>query len=92
MHVTSRPHAGEGKEPITRRALLSQPKLLAEGSPEEVQIVLGWRIDTRRMTISLPDDKFHAWITDIETIEGQQGRCDYESLDQLVGRLNMLPS
>lgn len=47
MHITSRPHAGDKAELISRRNLLSIPKLLAEGSPEEVHIVLGWRIDTR---------------------------------------------
>ena len=88
MHVTSRPHAGDGVEPITRRALLSLPKLLAEGSPDEVQIVLGWRIDTRGMIIALPDDKFQAWMSDIDGIIGRDGKCRYETLDQLVGCLN----
>ena len=88
MHVTSRPHAGDSNEPITRRNLLSIPKLLAEGSPDEVQIVLGWRIDTRRMLVALPDDKYHAWMADIDQIIANQGRCKYEDLDQLAGRLN----
>ena len=87
MHVTSRPHAGEKAEPITRRALLSLPKLIAEGGPTEVQTVLGWRIDTRRLLISLPDDKFRAWVADIEGME-KTGECRYQVLDQLVGRLN----
>ncbi|KAI2493346.1 hypothetical protein MHU86_21191 [Fragilaria crotonensis] len=86
MHVTSRPHAGES-EPITRRPLLSMPKLLAEGSPAEIQIVLGWRLDTRRMLISLPDDKFVAWSEDLGRLISQP-RCRYHDLDQLVGRLN----
>jgi hypothetical protein len=41
MHITRRPHAGEAEEPISRRPILSQSKLEAEGSPAEVQIVLG---------------------------------------------------
>ena len=88
MHVTSRPHAGEKAEPIKRRALLSLPKLLAEGSPDDIQIVLGWWIDTRRMTIALPDDKFDAWMEDINEIIRLGGKCRYEGLDQLTGRLN----
>jgi hypothetical protein len=40
IHVTSRPHLGPD-EPITQRGLLSDPKLIAEGTPAEVQIVLG---------------------------------------------------
>jgi hypothetical protein len=40
IHLTSRPHAGNTK-PIQRRSLLSDLKLIAEGTPKEVQIVLG---------------------------------------------------
>ena len=87
MHVTSRSHAGEDKEPITRRPLLSLPKLAAEGSPAESQIVLGWQLDTRCMTIALPDDKFKAWSADIDAIR-TKGKCTFQELDQLVGRLN----
>ena len=87
MHVTSRPHAGDAEEPIVRRPLLSLPKLLAEGSPAEVQIVLGWRLDTRRMLIALPDDKFNAWSEDLGQILSEP-RCRFEDLDQMVGRLN----
>jgi hypothetical protein len=32
MHCTSRPHAGDD-EPITRRDIVSGPKLIAEGAP-----------------------------------------------------------
>ena len=44
MHVTSRPHSGDDDEPIVRRPILSIPKLIGEGSPAEVQIVLGLAI------------------------------------------------
>ena len=87
MHVTSRPHAGDGAEPIIRRPLLSMSKLLAEGSPAEIQIVLGWRLDTRRMLIGLPDDNFVAWSEDLDRLISEP-RCRYEDLDQIVGRLN----
>jgi hypothetical protein len=71
-----------------RRALLSLPKLLAEGSPDEIQSVLGWWIDTRRMNKALPDDKFQVWMGNIDGIIGRDKKCRYERLDQLVGRLN----
>ena len=87
MHVTSRPHSGDEDEPIPRRPILSIPKLLAEGSPREIQIVLGWRIDTRRLLISLPDDKYTAWMDDLTTMK-EAKKCKYQELDQLVGRLN----
>lgn len=67
MYVTSRPHAGErSEEPILRRPILSIPKLVAEGSPAEIQTVLGWRVDTRRLLIALPNDKYSAWVEDIQ--------------------------
>lgn len=53
VHVLSRPHAGE-REPIPRRPLLAPDKLDAEGRPSEIQQVLGWEINTRRLQISLP--------------------------------------
>ena len=86
MHVTSRPHAGEA-EPIMRRPILSQPKLEAEGSPDESQIVLGWRIDTRRLLVSLPDDKYEAWKADLKRAISTKS-CPFQELEALVGRLN----
>jgi hypothetical protein len=87
MHVTSRPHAGDSAEPIPRRPILSIPKLMAEGSPDEVQIVLGWRIDTRRLMISLPDDKYDAWLGELTRI-ATAGKCKFKDLDRIIGRLN----
>ena len=88
MHPTSRPHAGQEREPLPRREILSQAKLEAEGSPSEVQIVLGWRIDTRRLLISLPEDKFRAWSEDVTRIWNTVGRCLRAEVESLVGRLN----
>ena len=87
MHVTSRPHAGAGEEPVPRRPILSLPKLIAEGRPEEVQTVLGWTINTRRLEVSLPSDKYYAWLSDLRSIR-QAGRCSHAALETLVGRLN----
>jgi hypothetical protein len=87
MHVTSRPHAGDAHEPVPRRPILSLPKLIAEGRPAEVQIVLGWRIDTRRLEISLPDDKYKAWSGDVLHLI-RDGHCGSKELETLVGRLN----
>jgi hypothetical protein len=52
MHCTSWPHAGNNK-PITRRDVLSSPKLLiAKGAPREEQAVLGLMIDTHLLLIA----------------------------------------
>ena len=87
MHLTSRPHAGDADEPVPRRPILSIPKLEAEGRPEEIQIVLGWRLNTRSLEASLPDDKFRAWSIDIASLLVKKA-CTMKELETLVGRLN----
>jgi hypothetical protein len=87
MFVTSRPHAGDDHEPIKRRNILSLPKLIAEGSPDEWQVVLGWLIDTHLLLIRLPVDKYEAWLQEVlQCIRDR--RCTQETIDTLVGRLN----
>jgi hypothetical protein len=87
MFVTNRPHAGSETEPIQRRNVLSLPKLQAEGTPDERQIVLGWLLDTYRLLVLLPQDKFTAWMEDLCHVLTKNG-CSQENLDTLVGRLN----
>jgi hypothetical protein len=87
MYVTSRPHAGADEEPITCRNILSIPKLLAEGTPDERQIVLGWLLDTHLLLVLLPPDKFRAWIADLTRFL-RRHKCSHEELDTLIGRLN----
>jgi hypothetical protein len=86
IHVTSRPHAGTG-EPVPRRGILSAPKLIAEGVPMEVQIVLGWILNTRALLIALPQDKFEAWTSDIKEIVVNL-KVTYGDLESTLGRLN----
>jgi hypothetical protein len=86
IHVTSRPHAGNA-EPIKRRELVSQPKLVAEGGPAEAQIVLGWTLNTRSLLVILPSDKFEAWSADLRLII-EERRGTFGQLETTVGRLN----
>jgi hypothetical protein len=86
MHVTSRPHTGE-KEPLPRRAILSAPKLLHEGTPAEIQIVLGWLLDTRRFLVALPHDKFVMWTDSLMAV-ADQTTITFQDLETLIGRLN----
>jgi hypothetical protein len=87
MFVTSRPHAGDDKEPILRRAILSLEKLLKEGTPEEIQIVLGWLLDTRRLLVALPEDKYLAWTLVLDEIILKR-HCTKQKLESLEGQLN----
>jgi hypothetical protein len=47
---------------------MSLGKLFAEGTPTEVEQVLGWTINTRLLKISLPTDKLRLWLMDITDI------------------------
>jgi hypothetical protein len=86
IHVTSRPHMGDAG-PIKRRGLLSAPKLEAKGTPEEVQIVLGWLLNTRILQIILPFDKYKAWSSDIRVIL-ENKHTKFGKLESTLGRLN----
>ena len=86
IHATSRPHMGDS-EPIRRRGLLSKPKLEAEGAPAEVQIVLGWTLNTRLLLVILPADKFMAWTADIRALLLDK-RGTFGEIESTIGRLN----
>ena len=86
VHSLMRPHAGDS-EPIPRRPILQPKKLLAEGTPAFRQIVLGWLLDTHKLSISLPFDKFTAWTNDIQQILDNKAST-FANLESLIGRLN----
>jgi hypothetical protein len=73
--------------PVPRRQNLSGPTLEAEGTRAELQIVLGWEMNTRRLLVILPFDKFVAWTSDISNVIRTQ-RVTLGGLHTLVGRLN----
>jgi len=86
-YSVSRPHQGDEKEPIQRRPILSPEKLEAEGRPSEVMIVLGWEVNTRRLSVSLPESKYVAWESDLAEAIKNRGISSGE-LESLIGRLN----
>ena len=51
---------------IPRKALVSLNKLSAKGAIKEVKMLLGWFYNTRRLLISLLDDKHRNWSNDIK--------------------------
>lgn len=87
IQAMSRPLASAEEEPLPRRPLLAPKKMAAEGRPSEVQVVLGWELDTRKLQVALPVDKFRAWSEDIERII-RDGKASKEVLATAVGRLN----
>lgn len=52
-------------EPVPRDELLSLKKSLAEATPAERQIILGWLVDTRKFLVELPQHKVKGWQREI---------------------------
>ena len=84
IHTVGRPvHVDEA---IQRVNLVSMSKLKAEASLEEQKILLGWKLDTRILTVSLPFHKLTAWSNGIKkTIEVK--RSHFRELEYLISRL-----
>jgi len=88
LDVVGRPLLLDGGESLPRDEVLAINKAIAEGTPATRLIVLGWMIDTRRLLISLPTDKFTAWTADINDFLLSKGRrVKLRTLDTMVGRL-----
>ena len=73
-------------EPLPRHPMMSLTKLKAEGALEETKIVLGWKLDTQRLQISLPDHKALAWCASINKLLSEK-KSTFKELESLVGRL-----
>ena len=70
---------------IKRDDMVEMEKAAIEGPAEEIKIVLGWKIDTRRLLVSLPEHKFIAWTTQIdETLKNKTVSND--TLMSILGR------
>jgi hypothetical protein len=85
LELVSRPP--HEQEPVLRGHLASFSKLLAEGRLEEVKTILGWILDTRRLLLSLPPDKYKEWSADIVKMISSRSSTG-DKIQQLVGRLN----
>ena len=85
VDVMSRPVAPN--EPLLRSALLNATKLAAEGALEETKIVLGWKLDTRRLLISLPEHKYIAWTGQIASMIKTK-RTTSKELETVLGRMS----
>lgn len=74
-------------EASSRDDLLSLKKFLAEATPAESKMILGWSLDTRRLLISLPTEKFVAWSRSIQVLL-DSGHTTVSQLETIIGRLN----
>lgn len=58
---------------------------------EESKVILGWVINTRSLTISLPTDKYTRWVSAIQQIISSR-RVRHKTLEITIGRLNHVAS
>jgi hypothetical protein len=72
---------------IPRKDIISQKKYAAEGCMEETKMVLGWLLNSRSLTISLPSDKHSKWVADINLLINSD-RVKHKHLESTIGHLN----
>ena len=58
-------------------------KLLAEAGPEEVKVILGWRVNFRNLTMALPKNKHVTWRASILNML-KMGKSSYKELERTV--------
>ena len=86
LDTVSRPVQAD--KPLLRDAMLAIEKALAEGTLAEIQIILGGLIDTHRLLISLPPEKFNWWIAELNAVLNmaqRNGRLHHRDLEPLLG-------
>ncbi len=83
IHATARPV--QENEPIPREEMEELNELFAEAAPEETKVILGWIFDFHRMKVSLPENKFIAWTTELKKIL-KSNRTSAKELEQNIGR------
>ena len=89
LHLLGRPVEAGIKESIPRDALLAVSKFLAEAKASDTKVILGWEVNTRKMTVSLPADKHRAWTSELMKIQSRSGRqATAKELESTVGRLS----
>ena len=87
IDATARPN--HPNEPIPRESMDARDKLFAEAGLTEIKMILGWEFDFHRLKISLPDNKFIAWTTDVNNLL-DAGTTTAKELESTIGRLGHL--
>jgi hypothetical protein len=77
------------KEPIPRKSMDTRDKLKAEVGPSKMKMILGWSFDFRHLLISLPENKFITWTTNINKLL-VEGSSTAKELESTIGRLGHL--
>jgi hypothetical protein len=67
-------------------------KLIAEATPEERKLILGWMMEFNKLVISLPDNKYKAWSASIQEmlVKGSARAKELETMIGCLGHLGMV--
>jgi len=84
IDVTKRPK--HISEPIPREDFEARNKLSTEAGLKEQKTVLGWLIDTRRLLLSLPNNKFVAWTAILTSVLTREPTTAKE-MESIIGQL-----
>jgi hypothetical protein len=85
IHTICQPLASS--EPIAREDCLSPGNLAEEGGLSECIIIFGWVINTRSLTIALPQKKFKYRDANSRIIFSAK-KVSYKKLESLIGQFN----
>ena len=89
LHLIGRPVEAGTPESLPRDSLIAVSKFLAEAKASEAKVILGWLVNTRSMTVSLPSDKHRAWTEEIQALRTRPSRrATAKELESTVGRLS----
>ncbi len=76
-------------KPIPQEDMEARNKLYAEAGLEEQKTVMGWFLDTQRLLVQLPKNKFAAWTNLIKMVI-QKGTTTAKEVESIIGRLRHL--
>ena len=74
-------------EPLPRPDPASIRKMLAEGGLSEIITFLGWKVNTRLLTVALPSPKAAAWRAEIDQVLLESRAVKFARLQSLIGKL-----
>jgi hypothetical protein len=64
----------------------AQDELKAEGDLLETKVILGWPFNFRTLTVTLPEHKHIAWLTEIHKMLAN-GRTSKKAFESMIGQL-----
>jgi hypothetical protein len=89
LAIATTAQSSHDEELIPREPMEARNKLVAEATPEEIKLILGWMMDFRSLIISLPNNKHMVWSRSIQELL-VTGSAKAKELETLIGRLGHL--